>query len=107
MFSRKHRLTRRDIAELKKSRTRPIQGEFFGLIYQPAVDDSKFGLIISNKISKKATERNRVKRQLLAAARERFPARPGKFLFLAKKKSLSGTPEDFLKEMEEFERKIQ
>jgi ribonuclease P protein component len=107
MLSRKRRLTRREITELKKSQTRPIQGEFFGLIYQPTTEESKFGLIISNKISKKATERNRVKRQLLAAAREKFLARPGKFLFLAKKRSLSGTREDFLKEMEEFEKKIQ
>ena len=76
------------------------------MVFQPYPNEQKFGLIISNKISKKAVERNRVKRLLMAVVKEEFGGKEGKFLFLAKKSSLAGTREDFIKEMEEFERKI-
>lgn len=107
MLPRKRRLTKREITELKGKRPRLIQGNFFGLIYQSQAQEQKFGLIISNKISKKATERNRVKRLLFEVVREKLLDKKGKFLFLAKKKSLAGTREDFLKEMEEFRKRLE
>jgi len=106
MLPREHRLTRKEITELKESKLKVIQGQFFGLIFQPHLEEGKFGLIISNKISPKAVERNRVKRWLFFAIEQKLLDQKGKFLFLAKKKSLTGTQEDFLKEMEEFKKRL-
>jgi ribonuclease P protein component len=106
MLPRKHRLTRKEIVGLKGGKLRVIQGQFFGLIFQPQANERKFGLIISNKISPKAVERNRVKRMLFIAIEEKLLDKEGKFLFLAKKKSLTGTREDFLREVEGFKKRL-
>jgi len=87
MLPKKNRLGKKEINELKKD-ARIIQGQFFGLIFKPG-QESKFGLIISNNISKKATERNKTKRLLFGAVKKRLSLHKGSFLFLAKKNSLS------------------
>ncbi|HOX41678.1 MAG TPA: ribonuclease P protein component [bacterium] len=42
-------------------------------------NSSRFGFVISNKIEKRATRRNSIKRKLRAAAREILPKMQGKF----------------------------
>lgn len=106
MLARKYRLSRKEIVELKERKPQIIQGSYFGLIYQPQPGEKKFAAIVSTKISRKATERNRIKRMLFSVVGEVLFDREGKFLFLAKKKSLEGTREDFLKEAEDFRKKL-
>ena len=86
MLSKEYRLNRREIEELKSKKGSVLQGRFFGLIFQAQKDERRFALIVSNKISKKAVVRNKIKRlffQILQKGLTDFPQ--GKFLFLAKK----------------------
>ncbi len=94
MLSKKYRLTRIEIEDLKRKKIPILQGKFFGLIFQKANQEKKFGIIISNKISKKATERNRIKRSFYSALEKTLFDLDGKFLFLVKKNCLyEGTEE--------------
>lgn len=88
MLPKLNRLTRLELEELKKKQKIIIQGRFFGLIYEPRPGRAKFGVIISNNISKKAVLRNRVKRLLYRFAGKHLLASEGFFLFLAKRQSL-------------------
>ena len=106
MLLKKFRLQRREIEDLKSSHKEIAQGKYFGLIYQKNLGERKFALIISNKISKKATIRNKIKRLFYKALTKELPDFEGKFLFLAKKNCLMAKLEDFEKEIEEFRNKL-
>lgn len=102
MLSKKNRLGRREIEELKASKTGVLQGKFFGLIFQEQKGKKAFALIISNKIAPGAVRRNEIKRLFFKAVEENFPDKEGKFLFLAKKSCLISNLEEFKKEMVAF-----
>lgn len=85
MLPKINRLTRKEIFVLKKEKPKILQGKFFGLSYLPKKDEQKFGLIISTKIAKKATQRNKIKRLLFLAIEKNLLSKKGWFLFLAKK----------------------
>lgn len=108
MLPKKNRLTRKEISALKTGKNRVFQGQLFGLVFEKPKDqtgingEKKYGLIISNKISKKATQRNKIKRLLYRAIKKGFFVKPGKFLFLAKKSSIKATVLDLEKEVEKF-----
>jgi ribonuclease P protein component len=104
MLAKNRRLDRAEVTLLKDSsrKNRLIQGSFFGLVFQENNKESKFGVIISNKISSKAVERNRIKRLLYQAVKEKMMGKTGYFLFLAKKSCLGANLESFKKEMEDF-----
>ncbi len=75
---------------------------FFGVVVLNKSDDeTRFGVIISKKISKKAVDRNKIKRRLtevLARNLENFET--GKrILFLAKKEVLEVKPEEIKEEL--------
>lgn len=88
MLPKLNRLTRPELEELKKAQKVIIQGRYFGLIYQPKSDRTKFGVVVSNNISKKAVLRNRLKRLLYRFAGKHLLTSKGSFLFLAKRPSL-------------------
>lgn len=88
MLPKINRLTRQELEELKKAQKVIIQGKYFGLIYQPKSGGTKFGVIVSNNISKKAVLRNRIKRLLYRYVGKYLLASEGFFLFLAKRQSL-------------------
>lgn len=71
MLARQNRLREEADFERVKSRGRIIQSKSFGfsLYYRGDSDPSRFGFIVSNKISKDSTRRNRIKRSLSEAVR--------------------------------------
>lgn len=109
MVKKERRLNRTEIELLKKPsrETKNLQGVFFGLIYKSGSEPARFGLIISKKISPKAVERNRVKRLLYRAIEKELLGEKGLFLFLAKRNSINGKLEEFVKEIEEFRNKLE
>lgn len=94
MLSKKYRLCREEIESLKSKKSPILQGELFGLIFQKDDSNSKFALIISNKVAKKSTERNRIKRLFFQEIRKVLFEEKGKFLFLAKKRIITATQKD-------------
>lgn len=104
MLAKNKRLNRDEIELLKNPgrKEKIIQGSFFGLIFQENSQSGKFGVIISNKISPKAVERNRIKRLLYRAVKDKMGDKLGFFLFLAKRSCLKADLESFKKELENF-----
>jgi ribonuclease P protein component len=64
MLKKKQRLSRSEFGLVLKTGKR-IHSEHFSLMYRTA-ESSKYGLVVSKKIAKKATIRNRIRRQLYA-----------------------------------------
>lgn len=83
MLPKNNRLTSREtFADLKKS-GRKDQSNSFALLYKENNQTScRFGIIVSNRISKKATERNLVKRRLREIFFKLLPCLSGNFDFL-------------------------
>ena len=102
MLSKKNRLSRREIEELKAKKTGVLQGKFFGLVFKKQTRRKAFALIISNKVAPGAVKRNRIRRLFFKAVQESFPDKEGKFLFLAKKGCLTANLEEFRGEMLSF-----
>lgn len=98
MLPKRFHLKREEIEDLKKKKGTVLQGKFFGLIYNEG-KDRKFALILSNKLCRKATERNRIKRLFYRAVEQKPFSREGKFLFLAKRSCLDGDLVQFEKEL--------
>lgn len=89
MLAKKYRLTGRRNFELIKEKGKLVQSPIFGVSYFKRDDllPSRFGFIVSTKISKKATVRNKVRRQLKRAVKKFLPKVSSGFdiLFLAKR----------------------
>jgi ribonuclease P protein component len=62
------------------------------------------GVVVSSKVSKKAVQRNRLKRQMRAALRQLLPAcTPGwQMVVTAQPQALTGQYADFLRELEQL-----
>ncbi len=74
MLPREERLCRRnDFSHLQKA-GRSLRSRLLRLIVAPAPDERRLvGFTVSKRISKKATERNRIKRRLRSAYRVFYP----------------------------------
>ena len=71
MLARQHRLVKKKDFEKIFEQGRACYAKFFGArILASQFQFNRFGMIVSSKISKKATERNKLKRQIRQAARE-------------------------------------
>ena len=105
MIPRKFRLTgRRDIEKIKKTGNM-IQSASFALIWLSSGNESinpRFGIIVSKKISTKATVRNKVKRSLRYILMQLVPQikRGYDLMFLTKKNILDLDMQILKKEME-------
>ena len=68
------------------------------------IPETKFGISISKKVSKKAVVRNRIKRQLKGAIMDNLPLIPpgGKIVIVVKPKAIKCKYEHFLRELEEL-----
>jgi len=68
MLPKNNRLSRADF-DLVFKRGRRVRGNFFSLVYLGSGDKketTKIGIVVSKKAVKKATERNKLKRQIRA-----------------------------------------
>lgn len=90
MLPFKNRLLSKQDFEKIKRKGQKFQGRFFGfLVFQTHLGFSRFGFIISKKISKKAIQRNRTKRLLRETVRTLLPVlRPGFDILILGKKDL-------------------
>lgn len=101
MLPKSHRLTKSEDYQKVLEGGRVLQGKLMGLALGKFGDqEPKAGIIVSNKISKKATERNRIRRSVREAASSRiFDFPKGTLLvFLVKKSIVGAGREDILKE---------
>jgi ribonuclease P protein component len=92
---------RKEFLEIKKE-GRLIGSPAFGvLVLKKEDEEKKFGFIISKKVSKKAVDRNKIKRRIAEVIRKNLEKfEPGiRIIFLAKKETLN-------KKIEEIENEI-
>lgn len=95
MLPKPHRLSLRSKWPKIKKKGKTFQGSLLVLIIVPqekeSLEKTQFGFIVSNKISKKATVRNRLKRLLLEATYKLLPRiKPGFEVVLLAKSLLVG-----------------
>ena len=77
--------------------------------YPPEVKATRLGISVSQKVSKKAVVRNRIKRQLRAAFRQLLPQiAPGwKIVLIVKPEATKCKYEHFLRELEQLFKKAE
>lgn len=108
MLLKKNRLVRRPDFEKVKTKGEKFQSNLFGLLVYPTNNESsRFGFVISTKLSKKAVERNRVKRILREQVRLLLPRiKPGfDVVFLGKKAILESNQEEIGSEIKRLFKK--
>lgn len=91
MLKRINRLSKRKEFQEIREKGRILQSSIFGLVVLKKDDDEKrFGFIISKKISKRAVDRNKIKRYLAESVRQNLEEIPAgiRAIFLAKKSLL-------------------
>ncbi len=95
------RLRKDILATLKQGRQK--HSSYLILYFLPA-DNLKVGFVVSQKVSKKAVERNRLKRRLREIIRREWLYRlmPGYYLFVAKKGASELSFEDLKKEVSDL-----
>jgi ribonuclease P protein component len=106
VLKKNNRLSKRsELEEIKKDGIFFGFSRFFGILLLDKKDkEVKFGTIISKKISKKAVERNKIKRRLMEVLGRNL----GKFdegkriLFLAKKEVLKIKPKEIEVELKKI-----
>ena len=94
MLPRENRLVRKPDFEKVKEKGKKFQSNLFGLLVFPNEEEiSRFGFVISKKLSKRAVKRNRVKRILREQVRMiLFKIIPGfDVVFLGKKALLESS----------------
>lgn len=109
MLPRKHRLPLRTDLVRVQEKGKLFQGRLFSLLVakRKKLETSRFGFIISTKIHKKATKRNRARRLLVEAIRNLLPKiKPGfDCVFLAKKTIIGKELREIKKEVEQLFKK--
>lgn len=71
MLPKQNRLSKNDDFKEVFKKGRYVSGNFISLkVKKTEQDHSRFGFLVGQKIAKKATARNKIKRQLRAAAKE-------------------------------------
>lgn len=102
MLKRVNRITKRKDFEEVKKKGRIYHSPIFGVLVLKAGDKVKeFGMVISKKISKKAVERNKVKRLLAEAIRRNLDEinEGYRMIFLVKPSILGKKGEEIEKEV--------
>jgi ribonuclease P protein component len=95
------RISRRKEFEEVKARGKLIQMAWWGVIVWKKDKDKKFGWVISKKVSKKAVERNKIKRLLAEAVRRKLErlAEGTRMIFLVKRGAAGRKMADFENEI--------
>jgi ribonuclease P protein component len=100
MLPRKNRITKDKEYELVFKTGRSSYSDVLGVkVIRNETDYSRYGIIVSNKISKKATVRNRLKRQLREVLRGEFnKIKPGYDIVLIAQAGIVGKQSSEIKE---------
>jgi ribonuclease P protein component len=105
VLKRENRIrSKKEFAEIK-NKGKALYSPLFGWLFYKENDDlKKFGFIISKKISKKAVDRNRVKRVLSEIIRKNLDKFENgtRLVFLAKQEILGKKMVEIEKEVEKF-----
>lgn len=103
VLPRSNRLTRKSDFDLVSKSGKVVQSTSFGFAFLEADDKvpPKIGFIVSNKISKKAVDRNKIRRVLREIVRENLGSVPNGFLFviLARRNILEKNKDELEKEL--------
>lgn len=97
MLPSEHRLRLEKDIKTLFAKGKSVFGLFIGMKYRPNQRDvSRFAVVAGVKVSKKAVDRNRIKRQVRAIVHELLPEiKPGyDVLLFAKKETLGKTSEE-------------
>jgi ribonuclease P protein component len=98
MLPKLYRLTKKEDFQKVLKKGKMVQGSFFGmaLLKEDVGSSPKFGVIVSNKISKSAVVRNRIRRLLSEALAGRTDSvgKDTRIVFLAKRAASGATLED-------------
>lgn len=100
-----NRIQKRSEFERLRDNGRLMPGKLVGMLWlkDENEEENKFGFIISKKISKKAVDRNRIKRLLSEAIKmnlDKIKSKGNKVVFLAKKTMLDKKMAEVVPEME-------
>lgn len=102
MLPKQNRLSKKSEFQSVLTEKNVIQSPLFGLVYKKTVNKSlspRFGFIVSNKISKKAVERNRIRRILRIVIRELLPKIDSGYEFVVLvKKAILDAPVGIIKD---------
>ncbi len=108
MLATKHRIKGNEIDGIKR-RGKLYKSSLFGVVIVKRRDkkDSRFGFVISKKVSKLATERNRIKRALYEALRHnlKYVKKGSDMVFLVKPDISKKSTKEMMREVEMFLRK--
>lgn len=102
MLAKEFRLTGAKNFERVQRKGKVFQSDSFGLAYlKKEGGPSNFGFVVSNKISRRSTERNRIKRALREAVRLSLKQIEGDMdiVFLAKQKIVQRKGDEILEEV--------
>lgn len=92
--------------EISRSRGRMYQSPLFGVaVVKKEEGEPQFGFVISKKISKKAVDRNKIRRRLAEVIKNKMPEGL-KIIFLVKKNILEANVEEIRKSWEIIYEKI-
>ena len=96
MLSKKYRLKKADIEMLKKSGLR-IKSKNFSLLVTESKTDlpTRFAFVISSKVSKLATKRNKIKRMISSSIEKIYKQlKPGMSILFLVRKEIGSTDQD-------------
>ena len=103
MLSKQYRLP---IQSIPKKDGRTIKGRYFLFkVFPNDLSFNRFGIIISKKVAKKSTERNRLKRLMFNALKDDLLPRQGAgndFLIIVSPNILKLSPEEIKKELKQY-----
>jgi ribonuclease P protein component len=110
MLPRANRLTGRKIFENLKTKGKKAQSASFGLIYLKRKDllPTRIGFVVSTRVSKKASVRNRIKRTFRKGVKEVLDEMSPSYdiLFLVKKSSVKTSARRLTNEISQVFRKV-
>jgi ribonuclease P protein component len=106
MLARQNRLSGKSVFERVKKRGNIWQSKTFGVgfLERKDVNPSRFGFVVSTKVSKRASHRNRIKRILRDAVRDNLLNIKSGYdiIFLAKKAIENRSKDEIGKEVNNF-----
>lgn len=90
MLPKENRLKKKKDFQKVFSSGEMVQGETVGVLFSKTKDKTRVGIVVSSKVSKKAVERNRVRRAVQESFRKFLPriTQPLDIVVLVKKKIL-------------------